>query len=459
MKKLTFKVSSPKNCSVVSLIKEVNKISCRIYLDLENNFVAIENVNDTMIDTIIELVNNYYTILGVDIDNIFEEQVVEPDITVMESAEETVEAETDETAPKKQQTILEPQSEDDLIIKKVEFENEHVENRINAFLKTAYWALYNRSATEKEIGEYILTCMSEISMRYSTKPTIEFSLGDIVDVNYGSHLPGEIMGGHVHAVVCHILDNNLAYVLPISKQKTNIISQSSLPINVPDDVTYDNEYYKGGTVLIDKGKYIRIERFNSVIGKTTSEYFETLLYQLASAFDFTDCLVETVEEPFEEPFIIGEIPDEVIETPIAEEELTDLNVEEQIKTSDMKSSTKKIGGEEAALLECFGTSFDKLDKSKSVSEQVENFMSEIGMSTTEELVSQSFVIACDIKKINYENVTLELHKLNPNTKEDFIKSILKRSFKSWLEQYPMLAEKCPKLSLISVLKVFAKRFA
>ena len=33
--KITFKVSSQKEGSVVSLIKEVNKISCRIYLDLE----------------------------------------------------------------------------------------------------------------------------------------------------------------------------------------------------------------------------------------------------------------------------------------------------------------------------------------------------------------------------------------------------------------------------------------
>lgn len=457
MKKLTFKVSSPKNCSVVSLIKEVNKISCRIYLDLENNFVAIENVNDTMIDTIIELVNNYYTILGVDIDNIFEEQVVEPDITVMESAEETVEAETDETAPKKQQTILEPQSEDDLIIKKVEFENEHVENRINAFLKTAYWALYNRSATEKEIDEYILTCMAEISMRYSSKPIIEFSLGDIVDVNYGAHLPGEITGGHVHSIVCHILDNNLAYVLPISKQKTNIITQSSLPINTPDHATYYNEYYKGGTVLLDKGRYVRIERFNSVIGKTTSDYFEILLYQLASAFDFTDCLVEEVEEPFEEPSLMDEPADEVVEAYTTEEETSD-PIEEQSKTSDAKSPAKKTGGEESALLECIGIFLDKLDKSKSVAKQVESFMSEIGMSA-DELVAQSFVIACDIKKINYENVILELHKLDPNTKEDIIKANLKKSFKSWLEQYPTLAEKCPKLSLMSVLKVFAKRFS
>ncbi len=228
MKKLTFKVSSPKDCSVVSLIKEVNKISCRIYLDLENGFVAVENVNDTMIDSVIELVDNYYTVLGVEIDNTFEEST------------------------EKQPTVLNPQSEDDLIIKKVEFENEYVENRINSFLKTAYWALYNRHATEKEIGDYILTCMFEISIRYYSKPIIEFSVGDIVDVNYGSHLPGEIMGGHVHAIVCNILNENMAYVVPITKVRTDISSLSYLFMDVQQDATYNNEYYKGGTVVFVK---------------------------------------------------------------------------------------------------------------------------------------------------------------------------------------------------------------
>ena len=45
----------------------------------------------------------------------------------------------------------------------------------------------------------------------------------------------------------------------------------------------------------------------------------------------------------------------------------------------------------------------------------------------------------------------------PTVNEDIIKASLKESFKKWLEQYPELAEKCPKLSLMSVLKAFAKR--
>ena len=78
MKKLTFKVSSQKDGSFISLIKEVDKTSCRISIDFENGFVSVENVNDIMIDSVIELVNNYYTIVGVDIDNTLENSTENP---------------------------------------------------------------------------------------------------------------------------------------------------------------------------------------------------------------------------------------------------------------------------------------------------------------------------------------------------------------------------------------------
>lgn len=463
--KITFKVSSQKEGSVVSLIKEVNKISCRIYFDLENGYVTVENINDTMIDAVIELIDNYYTILGVDIDNTFEESTKNQVVPVIEvsttdttndTVDETVVEEVAEEPAKvviqKDPTVLEPQSEDDLIIKKVEFENELVENRINNFLKTAYWAMYNRRATEKDINEYILTCMSEISMRFSSKPIIEFSIGDIIDVNYGFHLPGEIMGAHVHGIVCHVLNKDMAYVVPITKAREDISSISYLYIEAPQDATYNNEHYKGGTALLDKGKYVRVERFNAVIGRTNPEFFEKLLYQLASAFDFTKCLTETVKDDSDLPFTMGEIADEVLDTSTVTEKTAD----EVVKT---KTPTPKVGSEESALLEVIGFAFDKLDSSQKVEEQIESFLNDIGMTTTERMVTNSFIIACDIKKINYENVLLRLHELFPTDKEEIIKNILKEAFKNWLDKYPTLAEKCPKISLMAILKVFAKKFA
>ena len=76
MKKLIIKVaskSSTDNSTVVSLIKEVNRISCRIFVDIENGLVTVEDVDNSMIDNVMELVDNYYKILSVDIDNTYEE--------------------------------------------------------------------------------------------------------------------------------------------------------------------------------------------------------------------------------------------------------------------------------------------------------------------------------------------------------------------------------------------------
>ena len=403
MKKLTFKVSSQKSSSVASLIKEIDKIPCWIYLDFENGSVTVENVNDTIIDTVIELIEKYFTVLSVNIDNTVEEPLAE-----------------------KQSKVLEPQSEDDLIIKKIEFRNKYVENLINKFLSTAYWALFNKNISEKEIGNFIITSMCEISMRYNNKPCVKFSVGDVVDCSYGMHLVGEINGGHVFAIVCNVMTDGMAYLVPITEDQSESTSQSYLTVNAPEDVIYENDAYKGGTALLDKAKYVRPERINSVIGKATPAFFEKLLHQLASTFDFTNCLANS-----------SKTVDKAVKTP-----------------------AKKVSNEESALLEVIGFALEKLDASKTLEEQVETFLTDIGMSTSEKMVTQAFIIACNIEKINYENVVLKLHDVyHPEFKEEAIKRILQDNFKEWLNQYPTLAEKCPKISFTSLLKVFAKRFA
>ena len=463
MKKITFKVNTQKEGSVVSLIKEVNKISCRIYLDIENGYVTVENVSDAMIDTVIELVDNYYTILGIDIDNTFEETTafqVAPVVAkstadttddAVEKAVEEVAEETAKVVTEKQPTVFGPQSEDDLIIKKVEFQNEYIEGLINKFLRTAAWAMFKMNIPEKQIGDFIYTSINEISMRYTKKECIQFSVGDVVDCNYGTHLAGEINGGHIAAIVCNISASDMVYLVPITKMQTDLTSHSYLIFNATEDVIYENDYYRGGTALLDKAKYVRAERFNAVIGKTTPAFFEKLLHQLASTFDFTSCLIETVDDESDLPFTMGETTDEVVETPTSADN-------SDTKIAKAKTSAKKVGGEEATLLEVIGFALDKLDTSKTVGEQVESFLTDIGMTTTERMVTQSFIVACDIKKINYENVLLGLHEEFPKVKEEIIKNILKEAFKNWLEKYPTLAEKCPKISLMAVLKVFAKKF-
>ena len=119
---------------------------------------------------------------------------------------------------------------------------------------------------------------------------------------------------------------------------------------------------------------------------------------------------------------------------------------------------KKIGKLELNVLSIIGDSLQKIDITKAIEEQLETFLIDIGMIATERMVTQSFVIARKIPKINYENIIWELHKMFPNVMEDSIEQILKANFKDWLKIHPELVENYPKISFTDILKVFAKRW-
>lgn len=265
MKKLFFKVSQIKDDSLLPLIKEINKIYCKICINLNKGMVAVENVEENMLETVIGLVNEYFSISSVDIDNTIET------VTKTSDAEKT-------TSP-------EPEVSEDCVRK---VGNEYVDNKINTLCKTAYWALSTVHAPEKELSDYIQTCISEISLRYSNNSVIEFEVGDIVDVNFGSGLPGEVYRNHIHAIVVSLGNEGLVYVVPITKNKTDLTSKSYICFDAPEDAIYYNDYFTGGAALADKTRCIRVERLNFVVGKTKKEFFEKLIDIIPTAFDFKD---------------------------------------------------------------------------------------------------------------------------------------------------------------------------
>lgn len=438
MKKMTFEVSTKKGVSIESIIKEVNKSSYRIQIDSENGLVTVEKIEDTMVDSIIDLIAQYYTILGVNIDNISNEStsVENPKSNTSINEPKAEKAETGK--PKEKPNAVDTQDEKSLIVPKTEPKNEYIEGLINKLMGTVYWAIYKMNIPEKEIGSFILTSADEISMRYNKKGSIKYSVGDIVRCNYGMHLVGEVNGFHMFAIVCNVASNGMPYVVPIIESKENLKELSYLTFNVPEDVVYYNKHYTGGTVLLDKGKYVRAERFYEVVGKATPEFFAKVLKKLSTTFDFTgDTVITKDTEAY--------------------------NIEPKSKGADNsekskpKMSTKKVRTGELAVLNLVSETLQKLDDTKTIEEQVEAFLSGIGMVTTQRMVTQAFVVACNITKINYENVIRELHKMFPEVEENIIKSNLQENFKRWLEMYPELVKRCPKISLMAVLKVFAKR--
>ncbi|MBQ3415752.1 MAG: hypothetical protein IJH39_10565 [Clostridia bacterium] len=384
MKKIVFNVEPREDLSFSTLAKEIDNISCKISIDLKNNVVTAEDIDNSAIDTVIGLISRHYTIFSVDIDN----------------SEEN----TDVTPQPKEEPVT-----------TFTLKNEYVNNKLNNLAKSAHWAMLKKNAPERNIGEFIGTCTAEISMTYSSSNPIEFAIGDIIDVNFGVHIPGETSGGHVTSIVCNITaDGTMAFVVPVFRVSDT--SDSYLPISVPKDTVDININSKNLTCVLDKGKYVRRERINSLIGHTTPEFFTMLLRKLASTFDFTN----------------------------------------KTEVSLASTATEKTT-EKSVLAKIIGPSLDKVNPANSPSKEARRFLDEIGMPKSQ-LVTKSFAVACHIKKVNYENIITRIHKDYPNISESTIKRNLKENFKTWLKAYPEMEKQFPKISIMALVKMFSEKF-
>ncbi len=488
MKKITFNVSKQKNYSIATLIKEINKISCRINIDFENEIITVENIDDNAIDSVILLVDKYYSVLSANIDNTLEEDVESQEVSedteqyaksenqeTIEESEIKVETETkaadEESATNEQPTVLEPQSPDDLIIKKVAFQNQYIEELLEKYARTIYWGMYKMNISEREIGNYIYTSMREISFRYNYKFRREeknFSIGDIVECFYGFHLKGEINGDAIPVVVCDIRPTGMAYVVPATrmKQSGRITSKSYIVFDVPEDAVCEERYQEYGTVLLDKGRYVKIERLDKVVGQTTPEFFEKILKRLAGTFDFTKNL-----ENYYHPIGLDDDSEEdsenaeaisMSETETKVQEETIKNIGCTSEKSDTKETEKADA--QAEIKKIVGPALEKVNPSIPAEKQVKQFLDEIGMSTSE-VITVAFVGSCKLKQltqtIDYSSVAKWINvKLFANSavtnKE--IKDTMREEWKEWLKKYPELTEKCPKIRFTALLKVFAEKF-
>lgn len=456
--KIAFSISSPVGGAIPKLIAEVSSFKCRVQVDLNNGTVVASDVDPLRIENVIEVVENCFEITGVDIDTT--DVVFEVEKPAVEEKTET-ESKVDKT------TALEADSVDDLSFKKIEFQNDDVEKQMNKLLKIIYWMMYKENVPADEIVKHLLTTGTEIAMRFNPKPSISVNVGDIVDCQYGTHLDSEISGGHVHALVCNIV-NNTVFVIPITKQI--IEGQFYLPFSGEKDVFYtEPNRYNEGTLLLDRGSYVGIERLHEVIGKALPEFFDEVIEVLPEAYCF-ESLTSTDTSYDEESGEDFETEDTVVDNEtevdsisedvenVSESETIMESVEAEPASDTTAKDFSKFENVEDALAELIGESVQALDKNSDLEPQLDDFLTTIGMSN-EVLIKQAFVAACEVKKVKYESVLIELKRQNPDQKEDEIKQDLKDAFKTWISNnYPTITEQFPKISIMSLLKFFAKSF-
>ncbi len=493
MNRLTFKVNGPKDGNISPLLKAVTKIKCKLYLDVENGYVTVENVHDDLIDPVIDLINEYYVLLGVEVDNLVDEErtilsvvefppegTMEPDsdrevVSVTEFSEEHPEGrEVPEEEFKGEESgerevisveefpaepkVVGPQSEDDLIVKKIEFQNPAIEAAMNKLLKTAFWAMYKQCGNEKEIVNHIWTAIREMSLKYTDPNIIEFSVGDVVDCYFGTHLPREINGSHVLGIVLDITADKMVYIVPITKAVEDIDARVYITFHRDVDVDYYYEQYYGGTALLDKGRYLRAERLQTVVGKAKPNFLYDLVTMLPKARDYSanfEHLFEDIEdsEPemiFEDEPLCGDSSSADENTVTAEEMNSSTSSSEVISSTLPKGQTA-----EDVILVVVGDALKLIEVGGSILGNTRTFLETIGMPTDNPLINEAFLASTSIKRITYENIIAEVMKTNSELTEDVVKDGLKEAFRSWTASKPELAP-YNRLAITSLLKLFAK---
>lgn len=450
---LKLKISQKEGTSMSSLVKLMCSLKCRMKADTHKGELTIEGMDDNNIENVIDSIDEAFEIVGVDI---------VPTVELPEPEEPVVTAES-------------------LEIPKIEFSNKEVEDQANKLMRIVYWMIYSNKAQPRDMCQYLMSTCAEILMKYSPRELVKFSVGDIVVCNYGNHPNGEVSGGHVHAVVCDIEEDGSFYAAPITKHKIEGDQQKYLTFEHNIDVDYTESKYTGGTILLKKGKFICPERVQEVVGKARADFFGKLLAALPDTFRFShndyakklserygdvdnddsmlcahsDALVEAVSAE-----VISD--DRVTETPVEKtsgESMENLTYSDS-SNEDMNegksfSSTQKPSAEDY-IAELLASSLANLDKSKSVEEQTDKFLNCIAFQSNEKIIKQSFIVACEVKKIGYESIILELRNVYPNIKEENIKAILREEFNKWLTLHPDVKEKYPKISFMVLLKVFAR---
>ena len=377
MDTVIFKIEKWKSESIANLLKEINEISCRLYIDFEKGVITAKDVNNDVIDTIIGVIDKHFVIESISVDN----------TTNQEKSE---------------------LNENDRVVK---FSDKDIENLLNEkLIKTIVWAMSHGMSSE-EVQKYIWTMITEISYSNSSSSELRVknvSVGDVVQVNFGKHPIGEMSDSRGYAIVCNISTDGSLFLVPIDKESSNIDS-NSFNILENSDVT----------VLLEMSKYVNPRRLDKVLGKVEPEFLKELLNQIAITFDFNS------------------------------------NAEEIDFTKCLTA--------EMALQEIIGPALEKVMPGLYPEDnQIFKFLADIGMPNNVITLRKAFEVGIHLEKITYNNLISQIISENPEMYDESdsknLRNLLKRIFDNWAQNYPDLKKQCSKISIVSIIKMFAKKF-
>ena len=440
MKNLTFYVqtNSPKQIDNVLLLEGLQKVAKRSSFDLQSGLIEVKSIDDCMVNAVIELINKYYPILTLDVEE------------AHNTSSKIEDKDNIQSEPESNPILVALNRNDETFMKKIKFQLNYVER----LLRTCYWAMDKKGIPEEEIGKHIMSATFAIQMNYNPPPIVPFSIGDVVHCNYGSGISGEIQGGYVASIVCNIDANNQIYLIPLVKRVTSLKSKAHIAFECPKDIVHIAKYSSrpGGVALINKARYVRAERIVEVIGQTTPEFFERVLKQLPTTFDFSANIAGS--ENLVQASETSQSVEETICNTVAEEIVSNVDTHKECRPIEPKA----ISAREELLNTLISNQLDQLNSHEEYMVQIDSFIKNIGMDPKDEMLVSAFHIGYEAKKaICYDDIIPIIAAKHHHSKS-FVRSSLRDSFDKWLRtahQDFLLAKS--RLTLTHLINVFTKR--
>lgn len=284
---------------------------------------------------------------------------------------------------------------------------------------------------DKNLSNFILSEDIELQNIYNTRKLTLCSVGDIVDVNFGWHIHGELSGGHVYCLVYNIVDNGILHLIPIFKKNSaNNIEPEYLKFRPTIDIIFNNQYNNEYCILhFNKAQHVHPWRVNSIIGKVSPEFFKTLVNSFTKYY-----LIHTSVLPGCESII---------------PKINEIIVSRENNTGSRTQAIKNIST-------IITPQVEKFNNSLPLPAQINNFLKEINFNNPENIIQYAILVSLSLKKISYETVSPAIcSDFKLELPEEKITKILKDNFAQWLfSEHPNILQNSPKIGIASFLRSF-----
>lgn len=349
---------------------------------------------------------------------------------------------------------------------KICFSDSKVDSIVNSIVGVLSAAVYRGNADIVDALRFLLGASLEISMQYNPIPTsslIAFSVGDVVECKFGTHVDGEISGMQVHSIVCDIQDDGTAYLLPITKQILDGDGRKYLLMRAHQDVNYYDTKFTGGTVLLRMGKYVRPERIRIIVGKTTPDFFQHLLSIFHDSMDFS-CNLPSKEGTSSSSLNDGNNTMEEQPLSHAGNAHSDGGASTVQPASEgvfqdevQKAHVKKVPFETYMqnLLEPILEQIN--DSSFSIEDKVAFLISELKFEDRLAVVHDAFVLSCEVPRVTWPSILAALSKIHRTADKETLKEIINLSYAQWLSQHPEISENYSNTSIMTMFKIFSQK--